>query len=216
VTSTNHDQEAGRQAPSDGTPPDGETVEGWPASPRGVTESIVATLGPNDLYNHAALGLHAGDPVTAVTWGNTRTRRNFERQEEAYVQFSPDPVDFVAAALSIHETEAPILDRTAAWCRVRVEQIDREERGGTVRRSWRLEPLEAAIRDRSVPTTNRGYGAVIEATVAASRLDVDAYDTQTLRNRLAYYEEVVETCGSATEQAAMSRLTELVPWTDIE
>lgn len=212
MTSTTHDQDEKKRTPSDGISPDGESVEGWPAALRGVTESIVATLGPNELYNQAALGVHAGEPVTAVTWGNTRTRRNFERQESGYVQFSTDPVDFVAAALSVHETEAPVLRRSAAWCRVIVEQVDREERGGTVCRTWELDPVEAAVRERSVPTTNRAHGAVIEATVAASRLDVDAYDTQKLRDRLAYYEEVVETCGGPAEQAAMSRLRELVAW----
>ena len=57
-----------------------ETDADWPVDLRGVTESIVATLGPNDRWNMAALGLHApddsGEPVTATTWGNTRTRRN--------------------------------------------------------------------------------------------------------------------------------------------
>jgi hypothetical protein len=202
--------------PSDGTAPGGESIEGWPAPVRGVTESIVATLGPNERYNHAALGLHAGEPVTAVTWGNTRTRRNFERQGTGYVQLTPDPIDFVAAAVSIHETDAPILDRSAAWCRVRVEQIDREERGETVCRTWQLDPIDAAVRRRSVPTTNRGYGAVIEATVAASRLDVDAYDTDTLCDRLTYFEDVVETCGGPAEKAAMDRLATLTDWHDAE
>jgi len=198
--------------PSQGIAAEGESVDGWPVIVRGVTESIVATLGPNERYNHAALGLHAGDPVTATTWGPTRTRRNFERQGEGYVQFSADPVDFVAAALSIHETDEPILERSAAWCHVRAERIDRTERGGTVRRTWRLDPTDAAVRGRTVPTTNRGYGAVIEATVAASRLDVDAYDTARLRDRLDYFHDVVDTCGGPAERRAMELLVELVDW----
>jgi hypothetical protein len=202
--------------PSDGTVPDGEPVEGWPAPIRGVTESIVATLGPNDLYNHAALGLHAGEPITATTWGNTRTRRNFDRQTEVYVQFSPDPVDFVAAALSIHETDGPILERSPAWSRVTVEKIDREEREGTICRTWRLDPIEGGVRQRTVPVTNRGYGAVVEATVAASRLDVDTYDTAALHERLDYFAGIVERCGGLAERRAIGLLSDHVDWSNPE
>jgi len=58
------------------------TVAEWPVDLAGVTESVVTTLGPNDQWNLAALGLHAPDgdgPVTATTWGRTRTWRNRPR-----------------------------------------------------------------------------------------------------------------------------------------
>jgi len=46
----------------------------WPVELRGVTESLVTTLGPNDRWNVAVPGLHApddaADPVKARTWGN--------------------------------------------------------------------------------------------------------------------------------------------------
>jgi len=189
------------------------TVE-WPADLRGVTESIVATLGPNHLWNDAALGLHAGDPVTARTFGNTRTRRNFHREGEGYVQFVRDPLLFVESALSIREREAPIVDAADAWARVEVEQVDAGEDGDTRWEEWELRPVEAVRREHDLATTNRGYYAVIEATVAASRLDVDAYDAATLLDRLAYFSEVVETCGGERERAAFDRLTELTGWRD--
>jgi len=84
-----------------------DTHTNWPVDLRGVTESIVATLGPNDLWNMAALGLHApdetGEPVRATTWGNTRTRRNFHRQGGGVVEFTTDPREFVDAAVTIRE-----------------------------------------------------------------------------------------------------------------
>ena len=72
---------------------EGKPTAAWPVALSGVTESVVTTLGPNGLWNAAPLGLHTGDPVTARTWGNTRTRRNFHRQGEGYVQFVDDPLD---------------------------------------------------------------------------------------------------------------------------
>jgi uncharacterized protein len=194
----------------------------WPVALRGVTESIVTTLGPNELWNAAALGLQVtngsngdGDAkvtdrgttqslVTARTWGRTRTRRNFADRGAGYVQFVSDPVAFTRAALSIHEESDPVLDGAAAWVRVCVERIDGGIAGETRWIDWALTPETARTRRQVVPTINRGHGAVIEATVAASRLDVPSYDRATLCERLAHLEGVVERCGGPREVEAMA------------
>jgi hypothetical protein len=56
-----------------------------------------------------------------------------------------------------------------------------------------------------VPTTNRGYYAVIEATVAASRLDAPGYDEAALRERIDYFAGVIERCGGEREREALER-----------
>jgi hypothetical protein len=185
----------------------------WPVELAGVTESVVTTLGPNDLWNVAALGVTASDdggPVTATTWGRTRTWRNFTERGEGYVQFTRDPVDFAEAALSVREEAEPILSSADAWVRVEVERLDSGEDGGTQWVEWALYPVESGVERRVVPTTNRGHAAVVEATVAASRLDVPAYDRETMLERLAYFESVVETAGGERERAAFQRVRELV------
>lgn len=181
-------------------------MTGWPDSLRGVTESIVATRGPNDKYNYAALGLHAGTWVTARTWGNTRTRRNFQREESGYVQFSQDPVLFVEAALGIVEFDDPVHDTANAWVLVDVSRVDSGEANGTDWVDWRLQPEQSEVDQRVVPVINRGFNAVIEATVAASRLDVPAFDDADLRERLSYFRSVVESCGGERAQEAMDRV----------
>ena len=187
----------------------------WPVELRGVTESVVTTLGPNDLWNVAALGLHPPEeedgpatdaPVTARTWGNTRTRRNFYRQGRGYVQFTRDPIDFVEATLSIFEVEGPVLDGADAWVEVTVEQVDSGESDDTRWEKWELRPHDSEIECEKVPTINRGFNSVVEATVAASRLDVDAYDEAKLRDRLAYFEEVGRKCGDDRVRRAFDRL----------
>ena len=180
----------------------------WPVELEGVTESVVTTLGPDDRWNVAALGLFAGDPVTARTWGRTRTWRNFRERGGGYVQFTRDPVDFVDAACSIRETDDPVLESADAWVEVEAESTAEGTDGGTRWVDWRLEPMESAVERRVVPTTNRGYYAVVETTVAASRLDVPGYDTAELRDRIAYFAEVVETCGGEREREALRRLRE--------
>ncbi|WP_049899105.1 DUF447 domain-containing protein [Halococcus agarilyticus] len=193
------------------TEPTESDVE-WPVALRGVTESVVATLGPNEKWNFAALGLHAGDPVTARTWGKTRTRRNFHEEGEGVVQFLADPAVFAESAFSIFERSSPTHPAADAWVRVTVERADGGESGGTSWAEWELTPVESGVEAERVPTTNRGYGAVIEATVAASRLDVDAYDTDELRDRLAYFESVVETCGGEREREAMALVRDRTAW----
>lgn len=207
--------------------PDGSA--GWPVALRGVTESVVTTQGPNGRWNVAALGLHVGesdegdgDPadgdgstghtggVTARTYGRTRTWRNFRERGEGYVQFTRDPVDFTEAALDVRERSDPLLASADAWARVAVSERDATEEGGTRIVTWDVEPVESAVERETVPTTNRGFAAVIEVTVAASRLDVPAYDETELRERLAYFADVVETCGGPREHEALARAEELL------
>ncbi len=188
------------------------TDASWPVDLSGVTETIVTTLGPNGRWNAAALGVFAGDPVTARTWGNTRTRRNFHRQGEGYVQFVDDPVTFADAALSISEHDEPVLPASCAWCRVAVEEIESGTDGGTDWEQWTLRPLENESTSETVPTIDRGFAAVVEATVLASRLGIDAYDEATLRERLAYCASVVDRAGGPREQQALERVRVNSEW----
>lgn len=214
----------------------------WPVALRGVTESVAATPTPGGRWNVAALGLHAPpggdgttgngpardptaddagaggeaavDGVTAVTWGDTRTRRNFAREGRGVVQFVTDPRTFVDAALSVVERDDPVVGSAAAWARVEAERVGSGEEGGTRWRRWRLDPFEAAVRRERVPTINRGFNAVIEATVAASRLDVPSYDTGALLDRLDRLAGVVDRCGGPAEREAFTRVDRHANWRD--
>ncbi len=184
----------------------------WPVELSGVTETVVTTLGPNDRWNAAALGVFAGEPATARTWGKTRTRRNFHRQGKGYVQFVDDPVVFTEAALTISEHDEPVLKASCAWCQVTVEQVDSGTEGGTDWEQWELTPLATTIDRKQVPTIDRGFAAVVEATVLASRLDLEVYDETTLRDRLAYCASVVERAGGPREREALELIRTHTPW----
>ncbi|MFD1645611.1 DUF447 domain-containing protein [Haloarchaeobius litoreus] len=196
----------------EGSADDGDGNGDWPVDLRGVTESVVATEGPNGRWNLAALGLHAGDPVTARTWGRTRTRLNFDRRAGAVVQFTRDPVEFTRAALDVYEREEPVLHSSQAWARVEVEHVTAGDDGGTEWAEWELHPVESTVERRSVEPINRAFGALVEATVAASRLDVPSYDESTLRRRLSYFDAVVERCGGPREREAMALIGSLTDW----
>ena len=208
----------------------------WPAPLRGVTETVTTTRGPEGRWNVAALGVRApadgGDPATegpasgasgasapggpgsdapatARTWGRTRTRGNFERRGEGYVQFVDDPLVFVQAALGVAERDEPVLPDAAAWARVTARRRAEGVTDGTEWVEWTLRPVEAVVRERRVPTINRGFGAVVEATVWASRLGVEGYDEADLRERLDFLADVVDAAGGERERAAFERLREL-------
>jgi len=184
-------------------------VAEWPVELRGVTETVVTTRGPDGAWNAAALGVHAptaSAPATARTWGATRTRLNFAERGGGYVQFTRDPVLFVDAALGIREQPEPTLDSADAWVEVTVERREHGCDEGTEWIEWALSPVDVGVRRETVPTFNRGYAAVIEATVAASRLDVDAFETETLRDRIDYFDSVVRRCGGPAERRAFDRL----------
>jgi hypothetical protein len=182
----------------------------WPVELRGLTESVVTTRGPEGRWNVAALGLQPGEPVTARTWGETRTRQNFDRAGGGVVQFTRDPVTFVEAALAVREVDEPVLETADAWVEVTVERLDAGRESGTEWVDWGLRPEAAAVERKAVPTIERGFNAVVEATVDASRLDIAAYDRAALEDRLAHHRAVVERCGSARDRQAMRRLDELV------
>jgi len=198
-------------------------TDDWPADLRGVTESVVATLGPNDRWNLAALGLHAPDrdgrpadaPVRARTWGRTRTRHNFTERGGGVVQFVADPRDFVDAAVTVREADEPVLDSADAWAEVEAARVDGGERGGTEWVDWHLRVVDAAVERTGVRTIDRAFGATVDATVAASRLDVPSYDTATLVERLRYFADVVERCGGPAEREAFETLSRASGWREL-
>ena len=202
--------------------------DGWPVALRGVTESVVTTRGPNDRWNVAALGLHAPDgsddsddsadtdapanPVTARTYGRTRTWRNFVERGGGVVQFTTDPRTFVDAALTVREVDEPVIPTADAWVEVTVEAVASETDGDTTIRTWALDPAESAVVRECVPTVNRGFGAVVGATVAASRLDVSGSDTAKLLDRLRYFADVVDRCGGPAEREAFAAIDDATGW----
>ena len=185
-----------------------DPVEGWPVTWRGVVETLVSTLGPNERWNVAPLGLRWGNPVMATTWGRTRTRRNLERTGSGVIQFPSDPVVFVDAALSIVERDEPVLEDATAWVRVDADAVATGTDHDTEWTRWELTPIETQVVEPTVPTLSRATGAVVEASVAASRLDVAGYDDRRGYDIIAWAGTVVDRAGGPRERLAYERLVE--------
>lgn len=193
--------------------PDGQPVETWPIELAGVVESIIATEQPDGTWHHAAMGIEAADQPTVATgrtWGETCTARSLRRTDHAVIQFLTDPLVFVEAALGTYRTTAPISTASSAWVQATVTEQATGRTNGTGWTDWQFAPHRGDIREQHVTTVRRGHGAVIDATVAASRLAVPSYDTDRLWERIDYARTVVDRCGNDREQQAVRRLLELI------
>ncbi|MFB6162331.1 MAG: DUF447 domain-containing protein [Halococcoides sp.] len=185
----------------------GRETTDWPLDLHGVTETVVTT--PDDSgHRVAALGIHAGDPVTARTYEGSYTHANLHVEGRAVVHFTRDPALVVEAALGDLTVDDPHLDAPARVA-ISVREIDRGRDGETGWTEWALEPDDATVKKRAIPRIERAVGAVVEAAVAASRLGVPGTDRERLETRIEWAESVVDSCGDSRARAAMRRLQEL-------
>lgn len=182
---------------------------GWPTQYPGILETVTTTEEPSGRWNVAALGVAGTDGHrVARTWGRTRTRRNLERTGEAVVNLVLDPVVFAKAALTETSRSDPTLPEADAWIEVDADRIGTGREDGTSWADWRLSPRTSTIRNRRVPTPTRGFGAVVELTIAVSRLDVASYDREELEDRISYFAAVARRCGGPRERAAVDLVIE--------
>ncbi|AWB27453.1 DUF447 domain-containing protein [Halococcoides cellulosivorans] len=183
-------------------------MSAWPLDLRGVTETVVTTPAGDGTHRVAAMGIHAGDPVWARTYGGSQTHANLRACGECVVHFTRDPALVVEAALGEQWVADPHLGAPA---RVEIEarEIDRGEAGETPWTEWALDPVDATVERRTVPRIERAVGAVVEAAVAASRLGVPDTDRDRLLERITDAESVVDSCGDQRARAAMRRLHQL-------
>tara|TARA_B100001013_G_C24548899_1_gene417813 strand:- start:313 stop:906 length:594 start_codon:yes stop_codon:yes gene_type:complete len=181
----------------------------WPFEIGGIVEVIVTTFNRSTCWNVALLGLHGGETVTARTWGKTRTRENFSKGEDAYIHFVRDAVLFAEAALCIKEQKSPHVDGSYAWVKIETNSIGVGMARGTEWEDWDINIRESKILKREVPVVNRGYNAIVEATVIASRLRISKNrekDLQNIENLL----KIVEKCGNMRDREAKGLVEKLV------
>ncbi len=181
----------------------------WPLKMEGIVETIVTTQEESGLWNVAVLGLHGGDIVTARTWGNTRTRKNFNKRNEGYIQFIRDSMLFAEAALGIIEHKDPIIKGACAWIKIKPISIETGHSEGTEWEDWEIKVEEYSILDKEIPRINRGYNSIVEATIIASRMGLSIEkekDAQKIEELL----EIAEKCGDIQDREASLLIREFI------
>ncbi len=171
---------------------------------------IFTTLSPEEVPNAAPMGLHRkGERLFARIY-NSKTLENVLSKPVVAANIVDDPVLFVQSALSDIEPERfefvggfPVLKEAPGWilfnCRCKKgEKISFVE----------LSPVKGKIINKRLQPINRGFNAVIEASIHATRYVV--LKEQKQLDCIGYYNTIVKKCGGAREKGAMKLLYELI------
>jgi hypothetical protein len=171
---------------------------------------IFTTISPDGVPNAAPIGLHMKDGTFFARIYNSKTLENILGNKVVAANIVVDPFLFVESALSDTRPDNfefmrgfPILKGALGWiifdCRIK--------KGETIS-LVELSPVEAKIKQQQIKPINRGFNAVIEATVEATRYVV-LKDKKCL-DRIEYYDTIVQKCGGPEEKKAMQLLFDLI------
>lgn len=176
----------------------------------GISEVIITTVSDDGIPNAAPMGLHKKEGRLFFRLFNSKTLDNILSRPEACANIADDPVLFVKSALSdigYEEFELiegfPVLKGALAWIR-----FDCKCRKGEEISVVELSPVSCAVKSRTVKPVNRGFNAVIEASVDATRYVI--FREQKYLERIGYYDKLVNKCGGPQEKEAMQLLYELI------
>ncbi|MFP4632026.1 MAG: DUF447 domain-containing protein [Halobacteriales archaeon] len=180
-------------------------ADAWRFLHGGITEVVAVTGGPAG-DNVAPLGLIDGDDVHVRLWRGSDTLDNVRATERLTACFTRDAVVYVEGAVGDASDRVVDgrLEDADAWIACDCEMVD-VERDGDVE-VWRLEAREHEVRRRRVYAVNRGFNAVVEACVDATRLHVDPGLAEDVRAHL----ELARKCGGDRERRAADVLESYV------
>lgn len=178
----------------------------------GINEIIAITQNKDGSWNTAPIGIivESSDTTTArAKLYRNRTRVNLERNGILFANIIDDPIVFAISSFGnltegfFTSLNPPIIKGSMAWCRFRAEM-----KGGNAI----LELTDGRIIEGRVRSVNRGFNAVIEALVHATRYLAikDAEKRKELLEKIHYYKEIAEKCGSEREKKAFEIIMEKI------
>ncbi|MBU4373409.1 MAG: DUF447 family protein [Euryarchaeota archaeon] len=171
---------------------------------------IFTTISPDGVPNAAPIGLHRKDGRLFARIYNSKTLDNILGKPKLAANIVDDPVLFVQSSLSDIEPERfefvegfPVLKDAQAWilfdCRCK-----KGEKTSVVE----LSPIKGKIINRKIQLVNRGFNALIEASIHATRYV--SKKSQKYLECIKYYNTIVKKCGGVREKDAMKLLYELI------
>ena len=160
--------------------------------------------------NAAPIGLHKKGKKIFARIYPSKTLDNILRNPKAAANIVDDPVLFVKSALSDVEPEQfvfiegfPVLKDAQGWI-VFDCKCNKGENISVVE----LSPVKRKIIIRKIKPVNRGFNAIIEALIHATRF-ICLKDKKYLE-QIDYYNTIVQKCGGMREKEAMMMLYELI------
>ncbi len=176
----------------------------------GISEVIFTTLSADGIPNAAPMGLHRKGGRLFARIYNSKTLDNISGKPTAAANITDDPVLFVQSALSDIEAGrfeyadgVPVLKNAHGWILFECK-IKKGKNVSVVE----LSPIKGKINQLKLQPVNRGFNAVIEALIHATRYVV--FKEQKYLERIEYYNAIVKKCGGARDKEAMRLLFELI------
>ena len=168
----------------------------------GINEVIAVTIG--GFINTAPLGIIVENPKgrkAKVRLYPSHTRENVKRGSKIYANVVSDPIIFAISAFEdltedyFSSLDPPVLKSALAYC-----EFEAKLTGAFAE----LELVDGRVISKELRAVNRGFYAVIEALVYATRylFFKDPEKKKEFRGKILHYKEIVEKCGSSKEKAA--------------
>ncbi len=171
----------------------------------GINEVICVTEGKSDVgnINTAPIGIIVGENIYIRLFGKTHTLENLKNGSKLYANVCFDPLIFVISAFKDLSKEY-FLDKFTLKCAYSVlifEPISFEKKENHIVCTLKfidgriINPLNARA-------FSRGFSAVIEATIIATRLKM--ININQISKKIEELGEIVKKCGGKRDKEAFS------------
>ncbi len=177
----------------------------------GINEIIAVTINEDGTLNAAPIGIivkSADDVKARARIFPSHTRKNIERGSDLFANIVNDPVIFAISAFEDLNEEyfsslyPPVLSSALAWCKFKPQVV-----GNIIE----LTLVNGEVLGSSLRTVNRGFSAVIEALVHATRYIIcEGEKKEELRRKIEYYYKLCQRCGSKREKEAFKIILEKI------
>ena len=180
----------------------------------GINEVIVTTRSLDGKPNAAPIGIISDKGIFKVkVFNGSHTSVNIMDTGLLAANIIRDPILFVRSALDDLDIEMftmiktdtgimfPILAQSSAWVLFRADHTS-----GCTAMTAQLNMIAGNITNQGPRSVNRGFNAVIEALVLASRYKV--FNDESLLDRIGSYGSLVNKCGGTREKEAYDMIIE--------
>jgi hypothetical protein len=172
---------------------------------KGINEVIGITKG--EWINTAPLGIIVEDDggrKAKVRLYSNHTRKNIRNGSPLWINVIDDAVIFALASFKDLEStffeslDPPVIKGALSWCR-----METELKGSYAE----LELVEGKLLRKELRAVNRGFNAIIEALVHATRMiSLRKYE----KDKVEYYLKLAEKCGGDREKRAAKIIREIL------
>ncbi|MRG76900.1 MAG: DUF447 family protein, partial [ANME-2 cluster archaeon] len=172
----------------------------------GINEVIVTTKSIDDQPNAAPIGLiRRNGRLTVRVYNESHTCTNIKDTGLLAVNIIDDPVVFVQSALEDLDKEKfefietgtginfPVLASSYGWVIFKAEIKE-----GDIATTAELQFITGNVKSMGIRPINRGFNAVIEAAIYATRYKV--FNDETFLSKIKSYKDIINKCGGRSEK----------------